>query len=204
MKKEKEIRSFDGTIECRKMVSEDKYIIEGYAAIFNTQSEDLGGFREIISRNAFDGVIELSDVFCLLDHNKDKGILGRSRFGKGTLTLSIDDKGLRYEVELPDTELAKELIQYIERGEINQSSFAFRVASDTWTELEDETYLRMIDKFERLFDVSPVFQPAYADTTVAERSLDKFKQELENRQAVENKKEIAEYYNNYKSIIETL
>ena len=61
--------------------------VEGYALVFNSESKDLGGFTEVIEPSALNGVLERSDVFCLLDHNKDRGVLGRSRYGSGSLTL---------------------------------------------------------------------------------------------------------------------
>lgn len=63
--------------------------VEGYAIVFDSLSNDLGGFHEIISRSALDGIIEKSDVLCLLNHNEDKGVLARSNKGVGSLTLSI-------------------------------------------------------------------------------------------------------------------
>jgi len=212
MKKEnKEIRTFDCTLQRAAEREDKKNVIVGYAAVFNSDSIDLGGFIERINSGAFDGVIEISDVFCVLNHDNRRGILGRSRMGKGTLKLSVDENGLRYETELPNTELANEIMQYIERGEISQSSFAFTVKEETWIENEDGTYLRIINKIDRLFDVSPVYEPAYPDTSVAQRGLENFKSEMEakaeeQRKAEEEKaaNEIIKYYNNKKQIINQL
>lgn len=79
--------------------------VEGYAVVFDSLSNDLGGFNEIISRNALDGVLEKSDVFCLLNHDNSRGILARSNKGQGSLELTIDDKGLKYRFEAPKTAL---------------------------------------------------------------------------------------------------
>ena len=81
--------------------------------VFDSLSNDLGGFNEIITRNALDGVIEKSDVFCLLNHDKSKGVLARSNKGTGSLTLEIDDKGLKYRFEAPKTALGDELEEVI-------------------------------------------------------------------------------------------
>lgn len=70
--------------------------VEGYALIFNSESNDLGGFTEVIDPSALDGVLERSDIFCLLNHSKDRGVLARSKFGTGSLTLEVDNVGLRY------------------------------------------------------------------------------------------------------------
>ena len=83
--------------------------VSGYAIIFNSESKDLGGFNEVIEPTALEGVLERSDVLCLLNHNEDKGVLARCNQGKGSLTLEIDEKGLRYSFEAPNTSLGDEL-----------------------------------------------------------------------------------------------
>ena len=150
--------------------------IEGYGSVFNKRSVDLGGFTEIIADGAFDGVIENSDVKALLDHNPDRGILARSRNGKGSLTLSIDENGLKYAFDAPKTALGDEVIEGLQRGDYSQSSFAFTVEDETWTKEADGSYLRTINKIGGLYDVSIVADPAYPDTSVAVRSLDAFKE----------------------------
>lgn len=157
--------------------------VDGYALVFNSLSENLGGFREQILPEAVDGVIEKSDVMALLNHDSSRGILARSRYGNGTLTLTADDKGLRYTFDAPKTSLGDECLEYLRRGDISQSSFAFTVAEDSWEKQGDGTYVRTIKKFDRLFDVSPVFTPAYAETSVSCRSFDEFKAEEERKEA---------------------
>lgn len=150
--------------------------VDGYALVFNSLSENLGGFREQILPEAITGVIEKSDVMATLNHDASRGILARSRFGNGTLSLEADEKGLRYSFDAPHTALGDECLEYLRRGDINQSSFAFTVAEDSWDKQGDGTYIRTIKKFDRLWDVSPVFTPAYADTSVSCRSFDEFKE----------------------------
>ena len=158
--------------------------VDGYALVFNSLSENLGGFREQILPEAVqDGVIERSDVMAVLNHDASRGILARSRYGSGTLTLEADEKGLRYTFDAPHTALGDECLEYLRRGDINQSSFAFAVAEDAWEKQGDGTYIRTIKKFERLYDVSPVFTPAYAETSVSCRSFDEFKAEEERKEA---------------------
>lgn len=167
----KEIRSYEGSIEIETRGDEPAKIV-GHAAVFNKISENLGWFREIIRPGAFDSVME-DDVRALFNHDSNK-VLGRTK--SGTLSLEVDEQGLRYVINPPDTTIAKDLIKSIERGDINQSSFGFIVEKDEWEEKEGED-LRIIHKFKRLFDVSPVTFPAYPDTDVAKRSLEQYKDE---------------------------
>ena len=100
-----EIRNGVGSV--KRTLPESRHV-EGYAAVFNQWSEDLGGFREKIDPKAFDGVIARSDVFALLDHDRRRGILGRCKYGNEiSLRLSVDDHGLRYEFDAPETELQR-------------------------------------------------------------------------------------------------
>ena len=154
--------------------------VEGYALVFNTESEDLGFYETISPEAITEETIRKSDVMCLLDHSKNRGILARSRYGKGSLKLSIDEKGLKYEFDAPKTSLGDELLEMLRRGDINQSSFSFSVAEggDKW-EKRDNKYYRTITKIERLFDVSPVYTPAYTSTSVGCRNFDDFKKKIE-------------------------
>lgn len=166
-----EVRNFN--IELRE--EGESRFVEGYASVFNSRSRDLGGFTEIILPGAFDGLIDKSDVRCLLDHNPQRGILARSKNGQGSLHLSIDERGLKYAFDAPHTALGDEVVEGLKRGDYSESSFAFRVEDEQWTKEEDGTYLRTISKISGLYDVSIVQQAAYGDTSVALRSLDEFK-----------------------------
>lgn len=153
--------------------------VSGYAIVFNSDSNDLGGFIERIQPEALEGVIEKSDVLCLLNHNEDKGVLARSKHGEGSLRLEVDEIGLKYTFEAPNTALGDELLEGLRRGDINTSSFAFTVGSDNWSKREDGTYLRTINSISELFDVSPVYRAAYDATSVKvdARGLDTLKQQ---------------------------
>ena len=206
---EKELRYIENS-EIR--AAEDSRDVEGYALLFNTTSRNLGGFVERIEPEAMDGVIEASDVMAVLNHDNSRGILARSRFGIGSLTLSVDDRGLKYTFSAPKTALGDECLEYLRRGDITQSSFAFTVSEDSWAKQEDGSYVRTIKKFDRLYDVSPVFEPAYFGTDVKCRSFEDFKAEearieeerkaeeerleQEKREAEEKEKQekLAEYY----------
>tara|TARA_R110002096_G_scaffold129719_2_gene278670 strand:+ start:1006 stop:1854 length:849 start_codon:yes stop_codon:yes gene_type:complete len=135
--------------------------VRGYAAVFNSVSEDLGGFVEYIEPRAFDNVMD-NDVRALFNHDYNY-LLGRT--SAGTLKIWTDERGLGYEAQLPDTSYAKDLAVLMERGDVTQSSFAFMVDQDRW-EVDDEgNYTRYIESVSRLIDVSPVVLPAYQAAT---------------------------------------
>ena len=217
MEDNREIRTY--SIEYR--APEESREVEGYAIVFNSPSHDLGNFREIILPEAMEGVIEKSDVVALLNHDNSRGILGRSRCGKGSLKLTVDDKGTMFRFSAPKTALGDECLEYLRRGDATQCSFAFTVAADEWRKLEDGTYERTIKSFDRIFDVSILTcTPAYEATSVACRSFEEFKEkeaaELEEARKAEEERQaeeqreadekaaqelaehIAEYYNGVK------
>lgn len=172
----KEIRSFQEDLAEIRALG-DSRTVGGYAIVFNRLSEDLGGFRELILPEAIEGVIDQSDILALLDHDVKRGVLARSAYGKGTLKLSVDRKGVKYEFDAPNFDLGNELVEGVRRGDIKYSSFAFSVDKDG-SKLErrsDGTYLRTIKRFSAIYDVSPCYKGAYQDTNVALRSLDEFK-----------------------------
>lgn len=181
MKKER--RNFTGRPELRQSADGGtSRHIEGYALLFDTRSQDLGGFTEMIAPGALDGVLERSDIMALLNHDINRGVLARNRQGGGSLTLEIDDKGLRYSFDAPNTALGDEVLEGVRRGDISGSSFAFTVEEEAW-ERKGEEYLRTIKRFGQLFDVSPVYNPAYLDTSVEvdSRGLAEFKSSFEIR-----------------------
>jgi HK97 family phage prohead protease len=186
-----ERRFFDaGKLEVRAKADGKPTTIRGYAAKFDSLSEPMFGFREQIAAGAFADVLE-DDVRALFNHDPNH-ILGRST--AGTLRISQDDTGLFYEVDLPDTQSARDLMTSIERGDVSQSSFAFRIApnGDTWDENEDGIIIRTITKFGRLYDVSPVTYPAYPDATVGMRGLEAFKTAKSGQKEAENAQKQAE------------
>ena len=134
--------------------------IRGYAAVYNSDSEWMGGFYEQIERGAFDDVLN-DDVRAYFNHDENL-LLGR--VSSGTLRIGTDARGLFYEVDLPNTTYANDLVELMKRGDVNQSSFAFLIDADRWEQRGGKTY-RIIEKISRLLDVSPVAQPAYPDAT---------------------------------------
>jgi len=149
--------------------------IEGYAAVFDKDSEDMG-FIERIAPGAFKKALKTSDVRALFNHDSNI-ILGR--VSAGTLELKEDKRGLFMSVTPPDTQLIRDMVLTpIERGDITQQSFGFNIKADEWKDMDKETPIRTITEVNELFDVSPVTFPAYPDTEVALRSLDGIKQDL--------------------------
>lgn len=134
--------------------------LEWYAAVFDSLSEDLGGFRERIGRRAFTRTIQDDDIRALINHDPNL-VLGRNK--AGTLALKVDTRGLRATVTLPDTQAARDLVVSIDRGDITGGSFAFQVRDEKWGLGDDGEALRTVNDL-RLFDVSPVTYPAYPDT----------------------------------------
>lgn len=181
MKKER--RNVTVGLEIRKSdEGKETRTVEGYALVFDTESVDLGGFRERIEPGSLEGVLERSDVLALLNHDITRGVLARSKNGQGTLTLTVDEKGLKYTFEAPLTALGDEVLEGVRRGDITASSFAFTVAEDAWEKKADGTYLRVIKRFLELYDVSAVYHPAYEETTVDTRGLDAFKRSEQQKE----------------------
>ena len=140
--------------------------ITGYAAVFDSLSEDLGGFRELVAKTAFTRALkENQDVRGLIDHNSSK-ILGRT--SAGTMVLEVDEKGLRYEIDIPDTQAGRDIVTSIKRSDVTGSSFSFDIVSDEWR-TEDGQEIRTLTDVD-LFDVGPVSFPAYP-ATVTEASF---------------------------------
>jgi len=159
-----EVRGHKAIVEKREFRMEsaeyEGQTIRGYAAVYNSDSEWMGGFYEQIAPGAFDGVME-NDVRAYFNHDENL-LLGR--VSSGTLRIGSDSRGLYYEVDLPNTSYANDLVELMKRGDVNQSSFAFLIERDRWEERDGKTY-RIIEKVSRLLDVSPVSQPAYPDAT---------------------------------------
>ena len=142
--------------------------IEGYAAVFNQESEPLGGFTERIEPGAFqDTLKEQADVRALVNHDPSQ-LLGRS--GAGTLSLSEDDHGLRVSIKPPDTTVGRDTMESLRRGDLSQMSFAFTLrGSDGEKWNDDFTERRLLAV--NLRDVSVVAYPAYTDTEAVARSI---------------------------------
>jgi len=153
--------------------------ISGHAATFNHLSENLGGFREMILPGAFKRSLRTSqNVACLFNHNPDQ-ILGTTR--GGTLRVSEDEVGLRFDCDIADTSIGRDLYALVKRGDVDSMSFAFQIDNgddnedddESWADEEDPTTgerfrCRKVSR-AKLFDVSPVQAPAYSGTRVNAR-----------------------------------
>jgi uncharacterized protein len=164
---------------------ENRPHIIGHAAVFNSLSEMLWGFRETISPGAFREAIEKSDVRALVNH-EPSFVLGRKK--NGTLKLWEDERGLAIDIDPPETQWANDLLVTIGRGDIDQMSFGFTVAEDSWDTVDGETR-RTILRVDELFDVSPVTFPAYPETDTALRT--KFAERIEKLKASDSKENLS-------------
>ncbi len=154
-----------------RAVSGEKPRLAGYAAVFDKPSRDLGGFVEFVRPGAFKRSLAAGvDVVALVSHDA-RMILGRT--GAGTLALTEDAKGLAFDVVLPPTSAARDLLVSVERGDIAGASFAFTTpkGGDRWTFAKDGPAQRELLDVD-LLDVTVTPMPAYLDTSVARRSLD--------------------------------
>lgn len=167
--------------------------IQGYAVIFDSVSEDLG-FRELITRGALDST-DMSDVVLLFNHDRDK-ILARNnkQEGVGSLTLSVDDKGLFFDAVPTNTSYARDLIANMESGIIGKCSFAFNIDwSDSdaqkwdWDDGSKGYDFRTIYKIARISDVSVVTSPAYesTSTTLYKRCKDDYEKEIQEERELQ-------------------
>jgi uncharacterized protein len=148
----------------------DTLRLEGYAAMFGSWSEDLGGFREMVEPGAFaQSLAERADVVALQNHDANY-VLGRTT--SGTLSLMEDARGLRASIVLPPTSYARDLHALVQRGDVQGMSFGFTVnrGGDQWSTEEGQRRRRL--RSVRLFDVSVVANPAYRATVVAARALE--------------------------------
>lgn len=168
-------------------------IISGYFIVFNSETELYEGCFEEIAPESFDNV-DLSDVRALIDHETSK-VLGRTK--PGTLTLSVDAKGVYGEIKVNenDTE-AMNLYSRVQRGDVDQCSFGFNILDEAMETRDDGSYKFTIKAIE-LFEVSVVTFPAYADTAVEARS--KQIENMEKRELLAKKTKLEEKLNGLKT-----
>lgn len=139
--------------------------VSGYAAVFG-EAADIGGwFTEVIARGAFTNTLRTADVRAYFDHDTGR-VLGRQ--SAGTLRLSEDDKGLRVEIDLPDTSDGRDVKTLVERGDVSGMSFRFEAIRQEWDETVDPPKRTLLEV--GLGEVSIVSEPAYDGTSIALRS----------------------------------
>tara|TARA_R110002012_G_scaffold13648_4_gene57982 strand:- start:8503 stop:9810 length:1308 start_codon:yes stop_codon:yes gene_type:complete len=162
----------------------DDNVVVGYGSVFNSLSNELGGFREIIAPTAFEGRLN-DDVRFLFNHDPNM-LLARST--NGTLKMSVDEVGLKYEAHIPDTSTGRDVLTLLRNNTLNQNSFAFVVEDDSW-EVRDGVNIRTINKVSMLADISLVSYPAYNEAkTIALRSMDEWQKDEEKKVMKENLK----------------
>jgi|LSQX01.2.fsa_nt_gb HK97 family phage prohead protease len=173
----REIRVYDIPVQVEVREEGKKRVVSGYAAVFGQMSRNLGWFREVIERGAFDNVLD-QDVVALYNHDYNH-VLARTI--SKTLQLEVDERGLKYTFEAPNTTIGNDLVEMISRGDVQHSSFAFTVQDEKWSQDEENGEVRTVLKVKRLYDVSPVVMPAYTQTDVslAKRSYDDWKKKNE-------------------------
>lgn len=182
----------------------DSRTISGYAVVFDSWSRDLGGFTEIIRSSAItQELLNESDVIANINHD-DSLMVARWKEGEGTLRLTLDEKGLRFEFEAPDTERGNQLLWDVRNGNLYECSFCFALPdNDTcqrWFRGEDGSLKREITQIGWLHDVSVVTVAAYPATSVDNReavdieaitrSLDEAEEEAKRAEEEARKDEI--------------
>lgn len=199
---DKEVRYLNHPVEVRAGEDgKESRTITGYAMVFESESLDMG-FTEVIRRGAItEELINNSDVIACWMHNPS-WMLARSINGEGTLKLELDDTGLKYTFEAPNTSTGNDVLELIKRGDVKGSSFAFAVApeGDEWIDRGDGNYIRYINHIAGLYDVSPVVNPAYEGTSVSARS----KEQLENLKKEAEEKRNADAAAAEKARVDTL
>lgn len=155
-----EFRPFSEPVEVRS--EGGRLVLSGTAIRYGARSKDLGGFRERVMPGAAKEILKAADVLAFEEHRSER-YLGRT--GNATLRLIDTKDALRYEVDLPDTSVGREVAALAQRGDYKGSSFGFRALTETWANDDDGFLLRTITKFGGLRDVGPTVSPAYDDST---------------------------------------
>lgn len=167
--KKLETRTNQTTFEIREVEGTDGMTFEGYASVFNSESEDLGGFRETVAPGAFKRSLQSRNDIKMLFNHDTGAILGSTR--SGSMTLVEDERGLKVRATLPQTSLANDVAELIRTGIVDSMSFGFSVIRDSW----DSSGTNRVLEAVRLHEVSIVAFPAYSGTagTTTMRGLDK-------------------------------
>jgi HK97 family phage prohead protease len=160
---------YNPAVELRLQEKDGKHTVSGYAAIFDSMSHDLGGFRETINRGAFSRSLKANaDVVALSEHDAKKGILGRTR--SKTLRLKEDNIGLRFELDIADTQLGRDTVTSIQRQDLDSMSFGFVAQDADWDRSKGGEVVRSLKDVD-LLDISFTGFPAYSGTSIQMRSL---------------------------------
>jgi hypothetical protein len=167
-------KHFFPSVELRAYKTEEeesRMLVEGYAIVFNSESRDLGGFTEVVKEDALDKALERNtDVLALYGHDY-QNVLGRQ--SADTLQLKKDERGIKFTLDLPNTQLGRDVYTLVERGDLKGNSFGFTVEKDSWDKKGDKV-IRTIEQVRDLFEISIVSLPAYEATELTKRSYEDF------------------------------
>lgn len=167
----------------RQAETENDFVIEGYFALYESETELFEGMFEIITKGAFDNTLN-NDIRALWNHDTQY-VLGRNK--SGTLELRTDDKGLFAIVKLPKTQYAQDLYTLVQRGDVDQASFGFNILGEDLEELASGGYRWRINEID-LHEISVVTFPAYENTSVQARA--KQVEEIEQRKLQSKKADL--------------
>jgi len=170
-------KQFFPSVELRayKTEEESRMLVEGYAIVFNSESRDLGGFTEVVKENALDKALERNtDVLALYGHDY-QNVLGRQ--SANTLQLEKDERGIKFTLDLPNTQLGRDVYTLVERGDLKGNSFGFTVEKDSWDKKGDKV-IRTIEQVRDLFEISIVSLPAYEATELVKRNFEEFAEDV--------------------------
>ncbi len=169
--------------------TEGKMTLEGYAIVFNQETligDEAYGFVEEIDRHALENTL-MKDVPMKYNHMDSFLIIARTK--NKSLTLSVDNNGLKVHAELLDTQSNQDIYKMVRSGLLDKMSFAFTVEEQSWNK-EGKIPKRTITKIGRLYDVSVVDTPAYDSTSIYARSLESMDVELKAMELEEQKKQV--------------
>lgn len=189
-RREKRFMPFAPTLEVREVDGKKKTFIVGRAVPFNSRSKRINGwFYEEIDPGALDNT-DLEDMVSTYNHSFNNYL---GRMANTTLKTEKKDDGLWYEVEVPNTETGRMVTELLERGDIQGSSFIFDIndGGSEWKKLDDDSELRIVKDIRRIYEMGPVLNPAYVDSTaeVARRDHDDFyKEDNESEEQAEKQK----------------
>lgn len=182
-----EIRKIEFEVEIEEREENDKPQLSGYAIKWGALSQRMWGFQEKFEKGAFSRSLKEQKVLMFWNHNRNV-LLGNTE--SKTLRLEEDEKGLRFEVDLPDTQAAKDVRALIKRKDVKGMSFGFYPRKQEWDETDPKRIIRTIKEAD-LFEVSPTHSPAYLQTKVTardENGEDKAYEEYKKRQAERSSK----------------
>jgi len=163
-----------------RALDDGQEVISGYALVFNQESEDLGGFTEVIEPRSVANV-DFSDTVATFNHDANQ-VLGRV---PRTMTYEVDDRGIKVNIIPPDTTTGRDVKELVKRGDVKGMSFTFRIGKkgDKWEKPKDARglYHRTITEIEMIPEWGPVVFPAYraTDVSVAKRELGVLKDQEE-------------------------